>query len=97
MKRLTPALTFISMMITSLTVIGAEKSTDKVGASGKCLGYLSMFNEEDLKAKSTLTQDLLDLYRSSLSEAMQTSSINGEQVIPADIYTLSIDASAFVS
>jgi len=75
MKRLTLALTFILMMFTSLTVIGAEKSTDKVSASGKCLGYLSMFNEEDLKAKPTRTRDLLDLYKSFLSETMQTSSI----------------------
>lgn len=69
------ALAFISMIFTSLTVIGAETSTDKVGASGKCLGYLSMFNEEDLKAKSTRTRELLDLYKSSFAETMQTSSI----------------------
>jgi len=75
MKRSTLALAFVSMMFTSLSVIGAEASTDKVGASGKCLGYLSMFNEEDLKAKPTRTRELLDLYKSSFTEAMQTSSI----------------------
>jgi len=75
MKRLTLALAFVSMMFTTLTVIGAETSTDKVGASGKCLGYLSMFNEEDVKAKPTRTRALLDLYKSSFAEAIQTSSI----------------------
>lgn len=75
MKKSMLVLAFFSMMLTSSTVNGTETSTDKVGASGRCLGYLSMFNVDELQAKPTRTRELLHLFKSSLAEAMQTSSI----------------------
>lgn len=69
------SLALVSMLCFSFVTYGSKITPDRVGASGECLGYLSMFSEADLKEKPNRTRELSELFKSSFGEAMQTSSI----------------------
>ncbi|WP_293797554.1 hypothetical protein [uncultured Pantoea sp.] len=75
MKMKLRSLALASILCTSFATVASERTEDLVGATGQCLSYLSMFNEADLKDKTTRTRDLSELFKSSFAEALQQPSI----------------------